>query len=362
MPSSYCLPGRAHRKLLDKPSSPLARRLDYRLMHKANGLMAMPVAVLLFLGGCNSERHNPSETYILVTANTKVPYWQSAVAGLREASRELKVKTELMGPATYDIRSEHDEFLKAVESKPAGILISASDANIFAPDIDAAEAQGVPVITIDSDAPTSKRLVFVGTDNYNAGMLGGQLLVKLLNDRGNVAVFTMPNQSNLSERLHGYQGAIEGHPGIKITRVIDIRGDPMVALDNAKELLNNKANKIDAFVCLEAISCPEAGEVARRTPGADKLIIIAMDTDQRTLALIQKGVISATIAQKPWTMAYFGVKLLDEVHHDPPKSLTADFAQDSYAPLPTFVDTGTFIVDKDNVAKFIEEAQSHDAQ
>ncbi len=331
-------------------------------MRKLFGLLALPAAALLTLTSCSSERHSPTETYILVTANTKVPYWQNAVTGLKDIAREMKVKTELMGPDTYDTRAEHDEFVKAVSLKPSGIMISASDANMLAPDINSAIAQGVPVITIDSDAPNSKRLFFVGTDNYNAGMLGGQLLVKLLKDKGNVAVFTMPNQSNLSERLHGYQSAIESHPGIKITQIIDIRGDPTVAFDSAKQIVDNKASKIDAFVCLEAIACPEAGEVVSRTDVSGKLVIIAMDTDQRTLTLIQKGVISATIAQKPYTMAYYGVKLLDEVHHDPPKSLTADFAQDSYAPLPTFVDTGTFIVDKDNVAKFLQEAQTHQAQ
>jgi ribose transport system substrate-binding protein len=50
------------------------------------------------------------------------------------------------------------------------------------------------------------------------------------------------------------------------------------------------------------------------------------------------------------------------VHHNPPQSLTADFAQNSFSPLPTFVDTGTFIVDKDNVGKFIQEAQAHQGQ
>lgn len=325
-------------------------------------LLCLPAAAILLLESCSSERHSPTETYILVTANTKVPYWQNAVAGLREAAREMKVKTELMGPDTYDTRQEHDEFQKAVQLKPTGIMISASDAGMLTPDINSAIEQGVPVITIDSDAPTSKRLFFVGTDNYNAGMLGGQLLVKLLKDKGNVAVFTMPNQSNLSERLHGYQSAIEGHPGIKITHIVDIRGDATVAFDSAKQLLDNKAEKVDAFVCLEAIACPEAGEVASRSDAGGKLVIIAMDTDQRTLSLIQKGVVSATIAQKPYTMAYFGVKLLDEVHHDPPKSLTINFAQDSFSPLPTFVDTGTFIVDKDNVATFLKEAQDHQQQ
>jgi ribose transport system substrate-binding protein len=116
---------------------------------------------------------------------------------------------------------------------------------------------------------------------------------------------------------------------------------------------------VDAFVCLEAIACPEVGEVVSRQNMGGKVAIVAMDTDQRTITLIQKGVISATIAQKPFTMAYFGTKLVDEIHHHPPASLGENFAQNSFSTLPTFVDTGTFIVDKDSVGSFIQQTQSH---
>jgi ribose transport system substrate-binding protein len=312
--------------------------------------------VLTMLTGCAALPHDPNETYILVAANTKVPYWQAALSGLNAAASEMRVKTELAGPDTYDPKAEHEEFQRTVARKPSGIMVSAADASLLAPDIDAALQRGIPVITIDSDSPSSKRLFFIGTDNYNAGVLGGNLAAKLLNGKGNIVVFTMPNQGNLTDRLHGYQTAIESHPNLKITQVVDIKGDPTVAFDTTKQLLDTKA-KVDAFVCLESIACPEVGEVVNRQNMAGKFTIIAMDTDQRTLSWIQKGVISATVAQKPYTMAYFGMKLLDDIHHHPPKSLTADYAQDSFSPLPTFVDTGTFIVDKDNVGRLSQ--QSH---
>jgi ribose transport system substrate-binding protein len=79
-----------------------------------------------------------------------------------------------------------------------------------------------------------------------------------------------------------------------------------------------------------------------------------MDTDQRTVDLIQKGIISATIAQKPFTMGYYGAKLLDDLHHTKPASLTGNFMQDPKSPVPTFVDTGSFVVDKDNLAGFVQ--------
>lgn len=319
------------------------------------------ISAAFLVTSCAPLPHDPKETYILVAANIKIPYWQTALTGLNHAASEMKVKAAMFGPATYDTNAERDELRRAIQQKPSGIMVSAADANLLTADINSALQQGIPVITVDADAPDSKRLFFVGTDNYNAGRLGGELLVKLLNGKGNVVVFTYPNQTNLTERLHGYESVLSGYPGVKVNHAVDIKGDPTVAFDTAKQLIDTKA-KVDAFVCLEAVACPEIGDVVNRASMNPKPKIIAMDTDQRTLTWIQKGVISATIAQRPYTMTYFGAKALDDLHHHPPASLTENFSHRSFSPLPTFVDTGTFIVDSNNTSAFMQENQAHGQQ
>ncbi len=317
-------------------------------------LIAAIPAAFLAMNGCAGSPHEPSEKYILVATSVKVPYWQSALAGLNHAATEMKVKAEMDGPDTYDPKAEVDEFRRAEQEKPSGILVSAADANLMGPAIDEALGKGIPVITVDSDAPNSKRLFFVGTDNYNAGTLGGNLAAKLMNGKGNVVVFTMPGQANLKDRLHGYQDAFTEHPGIKIAQVVDIKGDPTVAFDTTKQLIGTKAD-ISAFVCLVSIACPEVGEIINREKMVGKMTVISMDTDPRTLDWIQKGVISATIAQKPFTMAYYGAKVLDDLHHHPPNPLTANWAENSLSPIPTFIDTGTFVIDKTNIGAFKQQ-------
>jgi ribose transport system substrate-binding protein len=95
-------------------------------------------------------------------------------------------------------------------------------------------------------------------------------------------------------------------------------------------------------------------EVLDRKSVKDK-VVIAMDTDDRTLQWIQKGVISATIAQKPFTMSYFGVRVLDDlVHHKLPR-LDANWAQDPQSPIPMFVDTGATLIDRTNVESYLKE-------
>ena len=180
------------------------------------------VALFLFLLGCATPQHAVDEKYYLISANTTVPYWQEARAGMNRAAELLHVKAEMAGPETYDPKAERDEFLATLKKKPTGILISASDANLLKSEIDAAIGQGIPVITIDSDVADSKRLMYIGTDNYKAGTMGAKVVVDKLQGKGNVVVFTMPGQANLKDRLRGYTDTFADHPQIKIIEIVDI--------------------------------------------------------------------------------------------------------------------------------------------
>jgi len=322
--------------------------------------LLLPCALMIPILGCSGSLHSADEKYVLVATNIQLPYWKAASAGITKEALAMHVRGEFAGPDNFDPKAEQEALRKAIAGKPSGILISAADPDLLKADIDQAIGQGIPVITIDSDAPTSKRLVFVGTDNYKAGQMGGEMLVKQLKGKGNVVLFSIPEQANLKERLHGYQDALAAHPQIKITEVVDIKGDPRIAFDKTMEILKKDAAKVDAFACLEAVACPEVADVLDRNK--TEKIVVAMDTDPRTLEWIQKGKISATIGQKPYTMAYFGLKMLDDLHHNKLPSLDVDFAKDSFSPIPTFVDTGVTLIDKSNVDSFLKERDTATAQ
>ena len=323
-------------------------------MHATKKLALGVLGVAIcFLAGCS--RHSNDERYILVTVNSKVEYWQAAQAGLTKAAAQYGVKWDVRGPDTYDPEAEVQEFRAAMALKPAGILVSVADAKLMRPAIDDAINAGIPVITIDSDAPFSKRLYFIGTNNMNAGVKGGKRLVEKLHGKGNVVFYTMP-QPNLEERLKGYKDVLAENPGIKIVEVVDIKGDAGNAFDRTQHFVGVKgAEKIDAFVCLEATAAKRVAEAIKRENATNRLVI-AMDTDQETLNLIKIGAIDSTIAQKPFTMAYYGMKALDEVHHNK-VDLSKDYSFDSFAPFPSFVDTGSTLVDQSDVDVYLKTMQ-----
>lgn len=292
----------------------------------------------------------------MIAANIKVPYWQTAGAGFTQAASQLRVRAEFVGPETYDPKAQQLEFERIVQTKPSGILVSPANSQLMRADIDAAVAAGIPVVTMDSDSAVSKRLFFIGTNNYQAGVMGAGVAVKELHGKGNVVVFTMPGQTNLDDRLRGYRDIFANSPGVKITRIVDIAGDPRIAFDTAEQIVGKK-EKVDAFVCLEALAGKEIAEVVNRYNAKDK-VIVAMDTDAETLDWIKKGIIAATVAQKPYTMSYVGLSLLDMLHHNPPRSLLEDWTADPMAQVPAFVDTGATLVDKGSVDSFLAAQQS----
>lgn len=315
------------------------------------------ILILFFLLSCGSA-HNSDEYFVFVAANIQLPYWKTAGSGFSHAAGEFKgVRFDFTGPQSYDPKAERDALDQAVQKKATGILLSVADTAVLKDSIDKAIAASIPVITIDSDAPSSKRLFFIGTNNYQAGFTGGQRLAQELKGKGNVVVFTMPDQPNLQDRLRGYKDALAKSPNIKITRVVDIQGDPRIAFDTTTQIVGKERDKVDGFVCLEAQSGKEVASILSSYKVSGK-VVIAMDTDQETLDWIQKGVIAATIAQKPYTMAFVGMQMLDNLYHHKPPSLDADWAKDGYAPIPMFVDTGSDLIDKANIQSFIEAGKN----
>jgi len=300
---------------------------------------------LLLLTSCG--RHSQSEVYYLVAANISLPYWKTAVSGFNAAAARYKVTAKVAGPDNYDPQAELQELNHAVAAKPAGILISVADEALLKPGID------------DSDAPSSRRLFFIGTNNVAAGRLGGQRVVEKLGGRGNVVFFSMPGQPNLDERLQGFKDVFATHPDIKILDVVNIKGDARNAFDNTQQYLTQTGvARVAAFVCLEASAGKVVADAVRRQKVTDR-VVLAWDVEQDTLSEITDGTIEATISQKPYTMAFVGLKELDEIFHNKPKSLTKDYSVDAFSEYPFFIDTGTALVDKANVDVYAKSASEH---
>src|ERR1700682_647740 len=320
------------------------------------------VSVLIFVGAalvasCAKSYHEENERYVFVATNINLPYWQEAQAGFADAAKGLGVKSELSGPTTYDPHAEVGMFREIVDQHPAGICLSAARPEIFQAEIDKAIALGIPVICVDSDVPDSKRLMYIGTDNFKAGRESLRRMAALVPGRGNIAVVTIPGQHNLEDRVAGVADALKNFPAIKLTKILDDKGDARNAYDQVSDLLQKK-EKIDGIICLEATGGSGAAEALHRLSLEGKLPIVAFDNDPETLDWIDRGAITATITQKPYVMSYYGLKFLDDLHHNAVHQFN-DWRTAIAPPTPTFVDTGTVVVDKRNLKIYREALAAH---
>src|SRR5262249_37767771 len=161
-------------------------------------------------------------------------------------------------------------------------------------------------------------------------------------------------QPNLDERLRGYKDIFANSPAIKIVEVVNIKGDSRIAFAKPEEYLAKKGrNKIDPLFSLEPAALKQFAEGGGADNAPDRGLL-AMDTEQETLDAIKGGTIAATIAQKPFTMSFVGVHILDDLHHNKLNSLDHDWGKDPNSPLPNFVDTGATLIDKSNVDQFTQ--------
>ncbi len=289
------------------------------------------------------------QRYVMISAVTGGPYWIDSKAGLYDKAKELGVKAVFTGPPTVDVNQQIDAVERAIAQRVDGIIMVAV-ADAVTPAIDKAIEAGIPVVCADADAPSSKRYSFIGTGNYNAGYRGGEQLAKLLDGRGEVALMYIPGWDNLMQRIKGYQDALAKYPGITIVKIGNDKGSQTEAEKECRAILQAYPN-LAGFGCVAAIGGQGAAVAVKQAGKVGRVRIVAMDRDEATLQFIQEGVIDASIAQRTYMMAYLALQMLYDLRNNRIK-FTDDWKKVRINPLPPTVDTGTFVIDKTNVAAF----------
>lgn len=153
------------------------------------------------------------ELYIFVLPMRNLEFFIPHVEMFELAGKILGVKTRVMGPSGYDVPAEIQAMETAIAMKPAGIIIYPPGPEL-GPVINKAVDAGIPVVTVVGDVPESKRLTFVGINQYEVGVVGGEYLAKLLNGKGKVAILSI-TAPMFQERAQGYIDTFKKYPGIK---------------------------------------------------------------------------------------------------------------------------------------------------
>jgi ribose/xylose/arabinose/galactoside ABC-type transport system permease subunit/ABC-type sugar transport system substrate-binding protein len=317
--------------------------------------IALIVVLLVKVGPHGTKAVGPAgpgpanQHYVMITAVTGGPYWIDSKLGLYDKAKELGVSAVFTGPPTVDANAQIDSVNRAIAQKVDGIIMCAV-ADAVTPAIDKAIEAGIPVVCADADAPSSKRLSFIGTGNYNAGYRGGEQLAKLLGGRGDVALMYIPGWDNLIQRIRGYEDALAKYPGIKVVKIGNDKGSQTEAEKECRAILQAFPD-LAGFGCVAAIGGQGAAVAVKQAGKTGRVKIVAMDRDEATLQFIQEGVIDASIAQRTYMMTYLALQMLYDLRNDRIKFI-GDWRKAGVNPLPPVVDTGTFVIDRTNVDSF----------
>src|SRR6185295_13226437 len=184
------------------------------------------------------DKSTPSKPVKLAfVTNNASEFWKIAAAGIRKYEQEAKVQIDVKMPPSGST-DEQNQILQNLASQGYdAIAVSAIAPNDQVAVLDKI-AEKTNLITFDSDAPKSKRLLYIGTNNREAGKVLGQQIVKLLPKGGKIAVFVGTfSADNAAQREKGIEDAIAGH-GIEVVDKREDNTDRARARSNVEDIVN----------------------------------------------------------------------------------------------------------------------------
>lgn len=290
------------------------------------------------------------QLYVEISALGNLDYFYDHKLGLRLVGEALGVRTEYVGPAEYDMAAMIAAFEQALARPGLKGIVVVGFEDTLVPVINKAVDRGIPVVTVDADLPSSRRIAFVGTGNYQAGYEGGRKLSELLGGHGKVAVLTKSGQSNLEERVRGYRAALAESAGMELVQVADTQSDAAIAAQAAATLLERHQD-LAGLACVEAAGGLGAATAVRERGLVGQVHIVAMDRGNDILELIGDGVIDATVVQQTALMPYYATQILYNLANRP-VPITSDNAAAGVQGVPAVIDTGVILVDRENYRHF----------
>jgi len=251
---------------------------------------------------------------VLISQELDNPYWRSIEKGAREASQKYGITLEYIGPFRINPNEQMILLEKAIASKADAVLIQGINDPIYRSLIDKAMDHNIPVITVDTDEPGSRRLSYVGTDSFEAGKRMGKLVVEAAGTQASHIGVLMGNEMsfNQQQRLQGLRSVINQYKDLTIVEVRSSNISRLLAAEQAEDILINHP-KVRYMVGLSSLDGLGILEAVQRVQFQD-IHIFAFDDLDETKEAITQCQIESTIVQQPNRMGYDAISLIHEYY------------------------------------------------
>ena len=304
-------------------------------------------ALCALLLGCNRKGAGAGGEAKLVklafVTNNPSEFWKIASAGIHKYEQESKVQVDIKMPPNGTPEDQNGIMQNLTSQGYDAVSVS-----VIAPTDQTSVlnkiAEKTKLITFDSDAPKSNRLLYIGTNNYDAGKVLGGEIVKLLPKGGKIAVFVgMFSADNAAQRLKGIEDVIAGHD-ITIIDKREDNTDRAKARSNVEDIINANPT-LNLVVGLWNYNGPAIAAAISGLGKKGKVLAAVFDEDDGTLDGIATGLIQVTVVQKPFMFGYLAAKWMHDL------AVKGDAAK-AALPANQIIDTGVEVIDKNNVSDF----------
>lgn len=162
---------------------------------------------------------------------------------LIEANGDELVTTDPGNDVTKQISQVEDMLSQDLD----GLFMNPVDAEGILPALDEAKKENVPMVGFDTEvADMSYEVSYTGSDNYNAGKVVGEDLVKKVPDGGDIIVLDCPEMQSITDRTKGFTDAIKGH-NFNIVAQQDAKGNLETSMKTTEDLLQSNPDVVAIF-------------------------------------------------------------------------------------------------------------------
>jgi LacI family transcriptional regulator len=213
-------------------------------------------------------------------------------------------------------------FKELVQCGVDGIILTAGNPKALTPLIDEAEANGIRVVCVSTDAPESRRSSIVCVEPSLNGSLAGELMGKLVPRASKVAVVAgMLTAEDHRKKTDGFSEAFPRHcTGGKIAGIIEGHEDEDESFQKTFDLLRRIPNLAGLYV--NTVNCLPVCRALGARGLAGKVKLITTDLFAEMSPYFQKGTITASIYQQPHRQGQIAVRVMadnltNKIHFPP---------------------------------------------
>ena len=274
------------------------------------------------------------------------PFYQVMQIGVETAAKDLGVEVVTQVPPTWGVDVQTPILDSMIARGDLNYIITApTDKDQMVGPLKAALDAGIKIITVDTylgdgdyvNGPVKFPISYIGSDNTEGGRIAARGLAKAIGGKGAVYInSTNPNVSSVEGREKGFKEVMtKEFPNIKVLGPDYNLDDPNKATQQTAALLEREPQLAGVFGT-NVFSAQGAGAAVVNAGLGGHVQVVAYDATKLAIELMNKGVVSLVLAQKPFDMGYMAVQFA-----------TADAA--GVTSLPRRVETGFAIIDIDNV-------------